>query len=123
MLNGKIWGTTKPLLVTPLIEIHKIDILPDSYCSWHHHSQKWNLFYVLEGELDIEVRRRAYALTDMTPLCQGELTTVQPGEVHRFCNRSSDMVSALEVYYLSPLSEDIIRETVGGIGFDDKWEV
>lgn len=114
MKAGKIWGTTEQLLVTPLIELHRIHINPEMVCSMHKHQYKWNLFYVIEGKLAIDVEKNNYDLTDTTILEAGEWTSVPPNEYHRF--RSLDVpVVALEVYYLEPLATDIVRKNVGGI--------
>ena len=57
MKSGKVWGQTEELLVTPLIEIHRIHIKPGMVCSMHKHEYKWNLFYVVSGELAIDVEK------------------------------------------------------------------
>jgi mannose-6-phosphate isomerase-like protein (cupin superfamily) len=114
MKQGKIWGTTEPLLITPMIEFHRINIEPFCHCSMHKHEFKYNMFYVIEGKLDIHVRKNNYDLTDITELYQGEFTSVAPNEYHMF-QSSEERVEALEIYYLNPISEDIIRETVGGL--------
>lgn len=115
MKNGKVWGETRPLLVTPLIEIHRINIKPNSFCSNHIHQYKWNAFYCIEGRVSIFVDKRPkYNLVDETILNEDDITTVPPGEKHYFKTGDEHAV-VLEIYYLQPLSEDIVRETVGGI--------
>ena len=115
MIQGKVWGTTESLLVTPMIEVHRIMIGPNGYCSMHKHEFKWNMFYLLYGELEIHVRKNDYDLTDMTMLQNpGDFTCVAPNEYHRF-NTNHLPAAALEIYYLESISKDIIRETVGGI--------
>lgn len=111
--TGKVWGQTIELLKTPLIEVHHILVNAGCVCSMHKHEFKWNMFYVISGELAIEVRKNDYDLVDTTILRAGEWTSVRPNEFHRF--RSLDAVEALEIYYLEPLAPDIIRENVGGI--------
>jgi mannose-6-phosphate isomerase-like protein (cupin superfamily) len=113
MKYGKVWGTTEPLIETPLIEFHRITIKPNMQCSLHKHTQKWNAFYVVKGVLQIVVFKNDYDLEDTTNLGPGDFTTVKPGEFHLF--KSNEMhVEAFELYYPSALSEDIIRKTVGG---------
>lgn len=109
---GKVWGSTRDILKTPLCHIAQIEIEPFSVCSWHKHERKHNLFYVLQGELIIEVKKIAYRLTDTTILRPYEATTVAPGEVHRFRTGDLDCM-ALEIYFLEPLDADIIRQGVG----------
>lgn len=112
-IQGKIWGKTECLLKTPLIEVHRIHIKANAVCSMHKHEYKWNMFYVISGKLDIEVRKNDYDLVDVTHLHAGEWTSVRPNEFHRF--RSVTDVEALEIYYLEPLTDDIVREDVGGL--------
>lgn len=113
MKYGKVWGQTECLLQTPFVEFHRIDIKEGSYCSMHKHEHKWNAFYVVEGTLDIEVRKNDYDLVDTTTLQAGDFTTVKPGEFHKF-HAYTDVV-AFEIYYPEGLTEDIVRESVGGL--------
>ena len=114
MKHGKIWGTTEPLLVTPMIEVHRIKIKPKMKCSIHAHLRKWNMFYCVHGVVHIHVRKNDYDLVDITTLNPSEYTTVKPGEYHWFETNQND-AEVLEIYYLEPITEDILRETVGGI--------
>ena len=113
MKAGKIWGDTESLLVTPMIEVHKINVHPYTHCSMHKHKMKWNMFYVIKGELEIHSKKEDYDLTDVTKIKEGEWTTVPPGEFHMFQSGEKE-TEALEIYYLEPISTDIIRQTVGG---------
>jgi mannose-6-phosphate isomerase-like protein (cupin superfamily) len=112
MIYGKIWGSTEPLLVTPFIEVHRIFIEAGTHCSTHKHEYKHNMFYVVEGQLEIHVTKEDYDLEDVTELYDGQYTTVRPGEYHKFVAVTD--VEALEIYYPEPLSADIIRKDVGG---------
>ena len=113
MITGKVWGRTELLIRTPFIEMHRISIRPNFQCSLHAHQFKWNFFVVLSGHLTIEVHKNDYALVDRTDLGPGEHTTVRPNEYHRFIT-GPESCEAIEVYYPEPLSEDILRKTVGG---------
>jgi len=112
MIQGKIWGWTKPLIVTPLVELHEIWVEPNMQCSLHKHEHKWNAFYVIEGMLKICVEKNDYQLTDLTVLTDNQLTSVPPNEFHQF-QTGDQTCHALELYYLEPISQDIIRKTVG----------
>ena len=116
MKHGKIWGTTELIYRNPLIEVHRLLILPGSHCSWHVHERKSNMFICMQGHLKIQVRKNDYDLTDDTLLNPGEVTTVPPGEYHRFVTETdwTGKTLAFEVYYPEPLGKDIIRENVGG---------
>src|SRR3990167_4496933 len=117
MIAGKVWGTTEPVLQTPLIEIHRLEVLPEAHCSMHMHRTKWNAFLVLSGALTIEVEKK-YGLIDKTILRAGDCTTVRPGEYHRFVSGLVPVV-AMEIYYPETLSEDIERRDVGGVRESD----
>lgn len=111
-ITGKVWGDTSVIIQNPLVELHKINIKAGYKCSEHKHVHKWNGFYVISGTLEIHVRKNNYELTDVTTLRAGDFTSVSPGEFHWF-NCIDDCV-ALELYYPEPLSEDIVRKSVGG---------
>lgn len=112
---GKTWGETRPILVTPLIELHHVIAGPGGYCSKHKHLHKWNGFWVIRGWLEIDVWPDEYELIDKTMVGPGDFTTVAPGLFHQFRNPTATKdCEFLEIYYLHPLSRDIIRETVGG---------
>lgn len=113
MIAGKVWGTTECILALPTCEIHRLQIKPYSYCSMHRHGRKWNAFYVVSGELVIEVEKTEYDLVDATKLKPGMSATVRPGEFHRF-RTGAQGCEALEIYYLDALSEDIERRDHGG---------
>ena len=114
----KFGGTSKSLLVTPFIEVHEIFIKEGGYCSLHKHQHKWNAFYLISGMLEIHIEKENYKLTDITTLhTPGDFTTVKPGEFHLF--KAMTDVEALEIYYPEPLSEDIIRNSCGGLVEDN----
>ena len=70
--------------------------------------------YVISGELAIKVWAKDYDLVDVTRLKAGDFTTVEPGLLHDFEVENGTPCEFLEIYYLEPLADDIIRETVGG---------
>lgn len=113
MKVGKVWGITECILQSPFVEVHRLYIEPNHQCSLHVHQRKWNAFLVLSGELFIDVVKNDYALTDVTQLGVGEITSVRPGEYHRF--RTGDKPCDLvEFYYPDGMSEDIVRKDHGG---------
>lgn len=120
MKVGKIWGNTQNLLTTPLFEIHKIYIKPNSNCSLHIHQNKYNFFYVIKGKLFIEVHKNDYDLVDITSLNENEYTSVQPNEYHKFFTEDEEVI-ALEIYYppgINPL--DIVRKDHGSSKFNNE---
>jgi len=112
MIYGKVWGTTEPLLVTSMVEVHRIKTNEGFRCSEHMHQYKWNAFYCISGQTDIHVRKSDYDLIDTTELVPGSFTTVKPGEFHWFESLKDSVL--LEIYYPEGISEDIVRCTVGG---------
>ena len=112
MIIGKVWGSTQILLATPLIEIHRLVVLPKARCSLHRHTRKWNAFIVTKGRLCVQVHKSDYSLQDDTWLRPGDMTSVAPGEKHQFFTGSTG-AEAFEIYYPAPLSEDIVRDNCG----------
>lgn len=117
MKAGKVWGKTELIFKNPFIEFHRIHIKKGAFCSTHLHRHKWNLFYVQEGTLLVHVHKNDYDLTDTTELKATQWTTVKPNEYHSF-EAVTDVI-AFELYYPEPLTDDIIRKTVGGIPESD----
>lgn len=111
MIAGKVWGATRLVKANPGFEIHHISVKRDSQCSKHRHRHKVNGFYVISGQLAIDVWKSDYALVDTTVLKAGEYGEVRPGEYHRF--RSLTDVEAIEVYFVRLDPDDIEREDVG----------
>ncbi len=118
MITEKVWGTSELLLRSSFVEIHRLSILPHSFCSLHTHNYKWNGFLVVSGTLIIEEEfAESGAESEETKakiiLYPGAWKTVGPGIFHRFSTRELPTL-ALEFYYPEPLSEDIYRRDLGG---------
>lgn len=113
MIAGKIWGTTRVIISTPLFEMHQLFVNPESWCSWHHHNRKSNAFLVTHGLLLVEVKKPGYRMPDVTMLLQGDVIEVRPGEEHRF-STGCEGATLFEFYYLTPIGEDIVRSSKGG---------
>lgn len=113
-IKAKLWGTTETLISSPFCEVHRIMVSPFGFSSWHLHAHKWNAFSVIKGTLWIESKYPGTRKTECLELLPGMVTTVAPGVVHRFASYDSDEARALEIYYPEGLSEDIIRQSIGG---------
>ena len=109
----KVWGTTEPLIVTPMFEMHRLAIKPEHRCSFHVHRFKHNAFYIIDGKLFIDYMRADFEPYKSITLWPGDTWTVRPGVHHQF-RTGIPPCAALEMYYTEPLSEDIIRRNVGG---------
>lgn len=121
-ITGKVWGETATLMVTPMIEIHRIKVKPNAQCSLHEHKFKNNTFIVLTGRLLIDVHKNDYDLVDTTELLEGNMFTASPGEYHRF-RTESEGAEAFEVYHLGPLTQsDIVRKDAGSVFYLEDTE-
>lgn len=114
MKSGKIWGQTEAIVQNSSLELHRIEVHPDTHCSKHKHSYKWNGFYVEKGRIGIRVWKNDYDLVDETILEAGDYTEVKPGDYHQFFAVGSEMAVVFEVYFANFQHEDIVRESVGG---------
>jgi mannose-6-phosphate isomerase-like protein (cupin superfamily) len=108
-----VWGYTEAMLLNPMVQVHRLSIKPDAWCSRHRHRHRHNAFIVVSGVLHITVEREG-GLTDETVLNAGEMTTVDPGLFHRF-RTGPEGCECFEVYYPPVLAgEDIERTGQGG---------
>ena len=113
LIQGKVWGETRPLFAQNNVELHHISIDAGAHCSKHMHEHKYNQFYVLDGRLSVQVWKNDYSLIDETILDGGESTVVAPGEYHQF--KALADTEALEWYWVELDARDIQRDTVGGV--------
>jgi quercetin dioxygenase-like cupin family protein len=112
MKQGKVWGQTRLLLKNPFCELHRLEAKKGTQCSKHLHEFKTNLFFVESGKLLIRVWKNSYDLVDETILGPGEYTEVTPNENHQFVALEDTI--AFELYYPQGITDDIVRENVGG---------
>lgn len=112
MKAGKVWGITELLTANTAFEYHRIQIKAGGYCSRHKHQTKWNGFHLESGKLLIRTWNDDGS-TDETVLEKGQYTAVAPGIAHQF--EALEDCLAFELYWAQYNSEDIQRETVGGL--------
>ena len=113
MKHGKSWGQTEEIFNNGVVSVNHLKINKGGYCSEHRHAAKSNLFFIVSGNLAIEIWRPPLNEKDETVLWQGEMTTVEPGVYHRF--RALTDVECFEIYAVRFEGEDIERRTTGGI--------
>jgi len=101
------WGEKLNIFCNDLCEVSILDLVPNQRCSWHKHNAKYNLFYVLEGELFIKTDK------GISRLREGESFTTRPLEWHEF-QTASIPTKIMEIMYVRYDPEDIQRETLGG---------
>lgn len=111
-IQGKVWGYTSSVFSNNNVEINYIEAKQGGFCSTHRHRCKYNMFYVLEGCLQIEVWKKDYKLIDKTELKPGCKMTICPGEYHRFI--AIEQSRAFEIYWVELTLSDIERKNVGG---------
>jgi mannose-6-phosphate isomerase-like protein (cupin superfamily) len=112
MTEGKVWGQTWLIYQNETTSIHALQIIPGSFCSEHRHKFKRNIFYVLEGEIAIDVWTSPGQI-DRTMLQAGQTATVEAGFWHKFSSKTG--ANILEIYDTRLAGEDIERRTVGGL--------
>jgi len=101
------WGGKLNLFRNDLNEVSILSLVPHQRCSWHRHASKYNLFYVLEGELFIKTDK------GITQLGKGEFFTTVPNEMHEF-QTATLPAEVIEIMYVRYDPNDIERETLGG---------
>jgi len=101
------WGEKTNIFQNDLCEVSILDLIPKQRCSWHLHKSKYNLFYVLEGELFIKTDK------GISELKKGEYFTTHPGEPHEFQTAIAS-AKIIEIMYVQYDSQDIEREKLGG---------
>jgi len=107
---AKIWGENKEIFVNDTCSINVLDILKSTVCSRHSHKSKYNLFYVLEGEVEIDIFYNDYQ-PHVIKLLPGASFLVEPNLIHRF--RGIEQSKVIEVMFVKYSAEDIVRLDVG----------
>ena len=112
MDNGnifKVWGERHRILLTKTTEIDYLKLKKDTFCSWHNHKNKINLFYVLKGKVKIESEFGKIILK------KGQSFKVNPSLKHRFIAlENSEMIEIAYVNRGRISADDINRKKQGG---------
>ena len=103
----KAWGEKWNIFQNDLNEVSILYLTPKKRCSWHYHTAKYNLFFVIEGEVFIKTE------WDIGKIEKGQIFTVAPGEKHEFQTRDKPAI-LIEVMYVQYKESDIFREKPGG---------
>ena len=116
--QGKIWGNTTEILTNDTVSTHYLEIKKGGFCSEHYHNSKHNLFYIIEGTLEVTVYRDSNQsdseqIKDKTILTPGMEMNIVPGIYHQF--KALTDVKCIEIYTPHLLSKDIVRRSTGGI--------
>lgn len=117
MKEGKIWGETTDLIVTPFFSIHYLSVEAGGFCSEHRHEAKKNIFFVLDGCLRIRIWRENL-IVDEIDLLPGQDTEIPPGVFHQF--EAIKPTLAIEICEVELQPDDILRRTQGGRQIESK---
>ncbi len=115
MRQGKDWGSTTEFFRNAIVSAHHLEIKKGGFCSEHIHEHKYNLFYVISGELELTIWRDE-KMKDMTVVTAGQTTAIPPGFWHKF--RGLTDVQCIEIYQVLLIEPDIERRTQGGF---EEW--
>jgi mannose-6-phosphate isomerase-like protein (cupin superfamily) len=112
--SAKCWGFDIAILEKPHFQLHEIQFKKGGVCSEHLHEHRYNLFYVIRGQLRIRVwdsydEDKPPSVIDLTPL---QMTIVPPGVFHQFEGMTDG--AAIEAYWVDdPDPRDILRRSEG----------
>jgi len=112
MRQGKKWGYTTEFFRNAMVSAHHLEIRKGGHCSEHKHEHKYNLFYIVSGELEITIWRDE-EMKDVTIIGPGQSTAVPPKFWHSF--RAITNVNCIEIYQVLLIEPDIERRTEGGL--------
>jgi len=107
---AKIWGENKEIFCNDTVSINVLDILKSTVCSRHSHKSKYNLFYVLSGNLEVDIFYNEYN-PHVIKLLPGASFLVEPGIIHRF--RGVENSRVIEIMFVKYSAEDIVRLDTG----------
>jgi len=108
--QAKVWGERWLLRQDSTHAISYLKLKKGYRCSWHHHTEKYNLFFVCFGTVGIMVEELGEKQEII--LTGGQSCTVKPGQWHEF--RVYENSAMLEEMYVEYREDDIIRQKVGG---------
>ncbi len=115
-VEKKVWGHTRRVFANANCEVHHASIDPNTWCSRHFHAWKWNQFYVISGELQVQFFNNEFAVLPYWTVTvkAGEEFKVPPRQWHRF-EAVGPPVELIEVYWAEEvLANDITRADTGG---------
>lgn len=108
--EAKIWGERWLIRQDSTHAISYLQLKKGYRCSWHRHTEKYNLFVCLSGKVGILVEELGQRQEII--LARGECCTVKPGQWHEF--RVYEDSEIFESMYVEYREDDIEREIVGG---------
>lgn len=107
----KKWGIKIPVFTSQTANVDLLIIEPRGFCSKHKHFQKHNLFYVISGELLVQVQLKDRIAEHI--LTAGKQLLIKSGYFHQFIANTE--VMCIEVAFVTLSEDDIYRLDEGGI--------
>lgn len=102
------WGTRTRIFNWDGGLVTFLELDPFQRCSYHHHKQAYNLFYVISGCLGVRTDK-GY----LSKLSKGQMFTVEPDIRHEF-QTYEEPTLIVEVAFVKYSTHDIYRQTLGG---------
>ena len=116
----KVWGRRTKIYSDGKTEVYLLDVEPSPEgkpvaCSIHHHSMKYNRFFVVSGRLGVEhgAGEELNTAGSRYQLEVGDEYTVPPGDIHRFI--VTEPAEIIETTWADEITEDIHRRDVGHV--------
>ena len=103
----KSWGEKWNVYINDVCEVSILYLKPQSRCSWHKHTAKYNQFFVIKGTLYIKTE------DGVAEVKENQVFTTRPGEMHEFQTHEEPAIIQ-EIMYVRYEPEDIQREIIGG---------
>ena len=126
MKEGKDWGEKIEIFDNGIISIDLLIDKKGGYCSEHYHLGRTNVFYILEGELEVTIFREkdwpgVIDFEDKIILKPGESTRILPKSydpekpelIHKF--KAISNIKCIEICEARLYKKDIIRRISGGV--------
>jgi len=115
-IEDKIWGERWMIREDSVHTTNILKLKKGFRCSWHRHKEKYNLFAVITGKVEIIIEafwsEQGEIATKSFVLCGGESYYVEPGFWHEF--RVIEDGIMVEEMYVEYKDEDIERAKLGG---------
>jgi len=115
-VTQKTWGVKYNIFQNDLCEVSILELEPNRRCSFHMHKEKYNLFFVIEGELGVESEwpvDGAKMEHGLHRVGKHHFVTVRPRIPHNFVTFDKP-TKIIEIMYVVYDPEDIKRASIGG---------
>lgn len=118
MKTIKAWGSSTQRVDSDCLTVFEIEVVAGGYCSKHIHQRKSNGFTVEQGELTVRIWVTVDYKAEVVLSPSSGCLIIPPNIPHQFISETG--CRAFEIYFkqegeVEPLSEDIIRYSVGGL--------